>query len=168
MARYPAQFIITPQVVDLTTIVSGIADIIALPTTAVINRQDQLGEAEINIKDIFQGEKSQISESDITRTKTGLEANAKVQLQREKISELALFFNTPLTPETAKSVTGITRSGTVATVTTAAAHGYQAGDKVTIADATPTDYNGLKTITAILSPTVFTYSVSGDPTTPPT
>lgn len=168
MARYPAQFIITPQVVDLTTIVSGIDDIIALPTTALINRQDQLGEAEINIKSVFQGEKSQLSESDITRTKTGLEANAKVQLQREKIAELALYFNTPLLPETSKAVTTVTRTGTVATVTTTAQHGYQAGDKVTIAGATETDYNGLQSITAILSPTQFTYTVSGSPTSPAT
>lgn len=168
MARYPAQFIFTPQVTDLTTIVSGIDAIIALPSTEVINRIDQLAEAEVNIKQLFQGEKSQISEADTTRTQTGLEANAKIQLQRERLSELALFFNTSLTPETAKAVTSITRTGTVATVTTTAAHGYQAGDKVTIAAATPTDYNGLKTITSVLSPTVFTYTVSGSPVTPAT
>ena len=40
MARYPAQFIFTPQVTDLTTIVSGIDAIIALPSTEVINRID--------------------------------------------------------------------------------------------------------------------------------
>jgi hypothetical protein len=168
MARFPAQFIISPQIVDLTTIVSGISSIISNPATAVINPQDQLGEAEINMKKLFQGEKSQLSEADITRTQTGLEATAKMQLQRDKLAEFATFFSSVLTPEGEKAVTGITRSGTVATVTTTLAHNYYAGDTVTIADATETAYNGSFQITAIISPTKFTYTVSGSPTSPAT
>jgi uncharacterized phage protein gp47/JayE len=65
------------------------------------------------------------------------------------------------------SVSGITRSGSVATVTTASEHGLATGVSVTISGADQTDYN----ITAIITVTglsTFTYAVSGTPTTPAT
>jgi len=47
------------------------------------------------------------------------------------------------------AVTGITRSGTTATATTAADTNFQVGSSVTIAGAVQADYNGAHTITAV-------------------
>lgn len=65
------------------------------------------------------------------------------------------------------SVASITRSGTTATATTASAHGYVTGDSVTIAGAAQAAYNGTFSIT-VLTPTTFSYTVSGSPATPAT
>jgi hypothetical protein len=65
------------------------------------------------------------------------------------------------------SVASITRATTVATVTTSAAHGFATGNSVTMAGATPTGYNGAKTIT-VISPTQFSYTVVNTLTTPAT
>lgn len=62
----------------------------------------------------------------------------------------------------------ISRTSTTATVTTTGKHGYQQGDVVTIAGATPSGYNGDITITSIISDTQFTYTVSNVLTTPAT
>lgn len=67
----------------------------------------------------------------------------------------------------AKSVTSITRSGQVATVTTAAAHGIAQGMTTTIAGATQTEYN-IATTPNVTGPTTFTYNVNGSPATPAT
>ena len=66
-----------------------------------------------------------------------------------------------------QSVTSITRVGQVATVTTAAAHGYTSGDLVIHADAVETEYNIEAEIT-VLTTTTYTYVVAGSPTTPAT
>lgn len=66
------------------------------------------------------------------------------------------------------TVSGITRSSTTATVTTAAAHNFQVGDKVVMSGATQTEYNGTFTITTVPTATTFTYEVSGSPATPAT
>jgi xyloglucan-specific exo-beta-1,4-glucanase len=58
------------------------------------------------------------------------------------------------------SVTALTSSGTTATVTTSAATGFAAGDRVTIAGATPSTYDGTFTITAIESSATFTYDIA--------
>lgn len=65
------------------------------------------------------------------------------------------------------TVTGITRSGSVATATTASAHNQINGASVTIAGATQAEYNGTFVIT-VTSATTFTYTVSGTPATPAT
>lgn len=65
------------------------------------------------------------------------------------------------------SITSITRSGSVATVTTATNHNLFTGNSTTIAGANETDYNGTFTITRV-SDTVFTYTVPGAPATPAT
>lgn len=67
----------------------------------------------------------------------------------------------------AKSVSSITRSSTTATVTTAAAHGYSTGNRITIAGAIQEDYNGTFEVTVTGSAT-FTYTVANSPTTPAT
>lgn len=59
----------------------------------------------------------------------------------------------------------ITQSGGTATATVTGNHGYQTGDKVTISGATPSNYNGDVTVTAI-NDTQFTYSVAGNPSSP--
>jgi hypothetical protein len=66
-----------------------------------------------------------------------------------------------------RSVNSITRSGTVATVTTAASHGYADGQTVRIIGADQTQYNGLVVIDATGADT-FTYTVAGSPATPAT
>lgn len=65
------------------------------------------------------------------------------------------------------AVTSITRSGTTATCTTTAVHGFSTGDLVHIADAVEPDYNGEFEIT-VTSTTVFEYEVANSPTTPAT
>lgn len=67
----------------------------------------------------------------------------------------------------AQAITSITRASTTATVTTTAPHGFSTGDYITIADAVPTDYNGLYEITSTGAST-FTYTVAGSPATPAT
>lgn len=65
------------------------------------------------------------------------------------------------------SVSSITRSGSTATVTTAAAHSLLTGEYVRVAGATQTEYNG-KFQATVTSSTVFTYTVTGTPATPAT
>jgi hypothetical protein len=65
------------------------------------------------------------------------------------------------------SVVSITRTGTTATVTTSAAHRFKVGDKVAISGATQSEYNGVFTITGV-TPTTFTYEVTGSPASPAT
>ncbi len=61
----------------------------------------------------------------------------------------------------------ITRSGSTATVTTSAAHGFVTGNSTTISGAVETDYNGTFVVTVVTSLT-FTYTVPGTPSTPAT
>lgn len=68
---------------------------------------------------------------------------------------------------TAVSVSSVSRSGTTATVTTGAAHGFLKGQRITIAGADQDDYNGTHAIT-VTSTTGFTFVVTGSPTTPAT
>lgn len=70
-------------------------------------------------------------------------------------------------PRKQAAVSGITRSGGTATVTTSSAHGLIPGESVTISGANETDYNGTYTAT-ITGTTTFTYTVSGSPSTPAT
>lgn len=65
------------------------------------------------------------------------------------------------------SVSSISRSGGTATVTTATAHGLNAGNSTTIAGANETDYNGTFVVT-VVSSLVFTYTVPNTPATPAT
>ena len=68
--------------------------------------------------------------------------------------------------DSAQSITGITRSGAVATATKVA-HGYSTDDWLTIAGAGQAEYNGTHKITVTGADT-FTYPVSGTPATPAT
>src|ERR1051325_11735081 len=65
-----------------------------------------------------------------------------------------------------KSVAGITRSGTTATVNLPN-HGYNTGDRIAIAGADQAEYNGQFTVTSY-TPGAFTYTLSGTPATPAT
>lgn len=65
-----------------------------------------------------------------------------------------------------KSVTSITRSGSVATLT-ATAHGFVAGDVVLVSGANQTEYNGAFIISNVTANT-FDYTVTGTPATPAT
>lgn len=66
-----------------------------------------------------------------------------------------------------KTVSSITRSDTIATVTTSTAHTLSDGDPVLIAGADQTEYNGVFQASYV-STTVFKIKVSGSPTTPAT
>jgi hypothetical protein len=66
------------------------------------------------------------------------------------------------------AISGITRSSTVATVTTASAHGLRVGDYVTISGAVETAYNGTVQIATVPTTTTFTYTVAGSPDSPAT
>lgn len=65
------------------------------------------------------------------------------------------------------TVSSITRSSGTATATTSSAHALTTGDKVYMAGADQTEYNGVVTVT-VTGSTTFTYSVSGSPATPAT
>lgn len=65
------------------------------------------------------------------------------------------------------SISGITRSGSTATATTASAHNLSTGDEVTVSGAGQTEYNVTASIT-VTGTTTFTYTVSGAPATPAT
>ena len=167
--RYPAQVIIANQVLDLSTIVSDITAIENAPTSLVFNRQDQLNQpVELNIKEMFEAVLTQVSNSPFTKTKVGLEANAKVTIAAEKFAVFTKAFNGQITPEVVKTVVSVTSTGTVATVTTTLAHGYYKGDTVNITGATPGGYNGAKVVTSTPSATVFTYTVTSGLVTPAT
>lgn len=62
----------------------------------------------------------------------------------------------------------ITTIADIATVTTAISHPFKLGDSVTIAGASPSNYNGTFTIISTNSGTTFGYVVTGTPTTPAT
>jgi Tfp pilus tip-associated adhesin PilY1 len=67
---------------------------------------------------------------------------------------------------TTVKISSIVRTGTTALVTTSGAHGFTTGNKVTISNATPTDYNVTQNVT-VNSSTTFTITGLGDfPTTP--
>lgn len=66
-----------------------------------------------------------------------------------------------------KAVTSITRSGTTATVTLPAAHGWASGKRITHAGVDQADYNGTFEIT-VTGAATYTFQVSGSPTTPAT
>lgn len=70
--------------------------------------------------------------------------------------------NSPIT------VSGITRSGSTATVTTSAAHNLAVDDEVEILGATPTGYNGIFTVLTVPSSTTFTVTVASSLATPAT
>jgi len=65
------------------------------------------------------------------------------------------------------NVTSITRSGAVATVTTATAHGFDTHDVCLIGGATQAEYNGEFVVTT-LTATTFTIDVIGEPASPAT
>lgn len=62
----------------------------------------------------------------------------------------------------------VTRSSTVATVTTPAAHPFAVGDRINVRGANQSEYNGIQVITSVPSSTTFTFNVSGSPATPAT
>lgn len=66
------------------------------------------------------------------------------------------------------SVASITRSGNIATVTTASAHGLRVNDGVIIAGADQTEYNYRARVLSVPSSTTFTMYAFGSPTTPAT
>lgn len=64
------------------------------------------------------------------------------------------------------TASSVTRSGDIATVTLTA-HGFNTGDYVEVSGAVQTAYNGKVKVT-VSSSSVFTYTVTGTPTTPAT
>lgn len=74
-----------------------------------------------------------------------------------RLTGAALLLNNDLSPV---SVSTITRSGFVATVTTATDHGAESGQNVTISGATPAAYNGTYPVT-VTGATTFTYVFQG-------
>jgi hypothetical protein len=61
-------------------------------------------------------------------------------------------------------ITSITHVGTLATLTTASAHGLVTGNQITITGATPAAYNGTFVIT-VTGTTTFTYTMASTPST---
>lgn len=63
----------------------------------------------------------------------------------------------PTTGPNVFTITAISESGQVVMATTSTAHGFTAGQQVSIADVKEADYDGLYTIVSVPSPTTFTY-----------
>jgi len=66
------------------------------------------------------------------------------------------------TPTGVVAISTITHVGAVATLTTSSAHGLATGSQVAISGCTPSDYDGVYTIT-VLNTTSFTYSMASVP-----
>jgi len=66
------------------------------------------------------------------------------------------------TPTGVVAISTITHVGVVATLTTASAHGLSTGNQVAISGCTPSEYNGVYTITVVNS-TSFTYTMDAVP-----
>jgi subtilisin-like proprotein convertase family protein len=66
---------------------------------------------------------------------------------------------------TVVGVSSITLSGNVATVTTTQPHSFNSGEEIIIAGAVQQQYDGEFTI-SVTSPTTFTYTVTGSPSSP--
>ena len=95
-------------------------------------------------------------------------ASAATASQKTLSNNAVTTSNTEVTaalaaPSGSATVT-LARSGNTVTATSTAAHGFADGASVTIAGATPTDYNGAKTITYV-DATHFTYTLNESPTT---
>lgn len=103
---------------------------------------------------------------DVTATATVIDANTFTYTVAGSPATPATGF-IELLPRRA-TVTGITRAGGTATVTTSAAHGLLVGQETVIFGATQTGYNGRAAVLSTPSATTFTYTVSGTPTTPAT
>lgn len=84
--------------------------------------------------------------SNVVQTQTGLRAGATITVCA--------------TSAIANSPTGATESGTTATITTIAAHGFVAGQIVQITGVSNTLYNGQFTILTVPTTTTFTYTNS--------
>lgn len=67
-----------------------------------------------------------------------------------------------LTSPVVQTISSITRVSTVATLTTASAHGLATGMQVTVSGASPAPYNGTYTI-IVTGATTFTYVMASDP-----
>jgi hypothetical protein len=66
--------------------------------------------------------------------------------------------NVPNTRGASVAVSTATEAGTTVTVTTGSAHGFTVGQPVAIAGVSVPGYNGIFTVTQVLSPTQFTYT----------
>ncbi|MDP2826849.1 MAG: PilC/PilY family type IV pilus protein [Sulfuritalea sp.] len=94
-------------------------------------------------------------------------ASAATATQKTLSNNAVSTSNTEVTaalaaPSGSATVT-LARVGDTVTATSSAAHGFSDGASVTIAGATPTDYNGAKTITYV-DATRFTYTLNESPT----
>lgn len=67
-----------------------------------------------------------------------------------------------------KTVSSMTRTGTVVTVNFAAAHGYIVEQIIRISSANETDYNGDKKVKSVPTSTSLTFDIDTTPTTPAT
>lgn len=91
---------------------------------------------------------------------------APQQLTRTSDTSWAISAVSFMTPAS-KSVSALTRSGQTATAVTTAAHEFETGDKVTIAGAGQSEYNGTFTVNK-KDDVTFEYTVTGSPATPAT
>jgi hypothetical protein len=73
----------------------------------------------------------------------------------------------PAAPAT-RAITTITRSNDTVTVTAGTAHNLAVGNVVTISGATQAEYNGVHSVIAVPSTTVYRFRVAGTPATPAT
>ncbi len=103
-------------------------------------------------------------DSDPWRTNNSRE----VRFQPVQDDESDGFYVPDISKADSISVSGITRSGTTATVTTATDHNLSAGQSVIVAGANESDYNGTFVVQTVPTATTYTYTVSGSPSTPAT
>lgn len=96
--RYPLEITIMNQPSDFKTIVSNFNTLQSASTSLVIKKVDQLNEAQVTIRRMFQGNVTQAGESPTTETITGLEATMQISLAKDIFPVFAAAFNTSVIP----------------------------------------------------------------------
>jgi len=137
--------------------IAGVSDSVGVDAGAIGGGTDQEDEESLRARTLsrIQNPIAHFSEFDI------------VDKAQEIAGVTRVFVETAGTVLDTVSILSITRTGDVATVTTATDHDMESGDDATIAGAVETDYNGTFAV-IVDSSTVFYYIVSGTPTTPAT
>jgi hypothetical protein len=80
----------------MKTIVSAFNTLQALASSIVIKKVDQLDQATVTVRRMFQANVTQASESPTTETITGLEGSASVSMAKDVFKVFGEAFNTPV------------------------------------------------------------------------
>jgi len=103
------------------------------------------------------------------RNPVALFNEAAISIQAKLVSGVTRVFiegaSTDLDPQT---ISSITRSGSIAVLTTTTPHGLESGMQVSVSGADQSEYNVIKEIIIVVDDTTIAFPVLGTPTTPAT